>query len=103
VDDGAPRGAVPIRTERKFKMKLVECKIPERLNRVPKYKAYLPIVREFADTELDGARIDLEDGDEPMAVVRNRIDAAIKSMGGSDAVGVAVRTRQGNLYLERLG
>lgn len=84
-------------------MKLVECKIPERLHRVPKYTAYLPIVREFADGGLDGARIDLEHGDEPTAVVRNRIAAAIESMGGSEAVGVAVRTRQGNLYLERIG
>ncbi len=84
-------------------MKLAECKIPERWHRVPKYTAYVPIVKEFADGGLDGARIDLEDGDEPSAVVRNRIDAAIKSMGGSAAVGVSVCVRDGNLYLKRLG
>ena len=81
-------------------MKFVSEALPERVHRKAKWSAYVPMVKEFAESDLNTARIVVEGDDEKLKPItlRNRILLAIEATCPDD---VAVSMRGGALYLVR--
>ena len=50
----------------------------------------------------ESALVSPEDGDEPPKKIAQRLQGAIKYLGGTEATKVAVRTRKGDTYLARV-
>lgn len=84
-------------------MKLIEKKVPEtRPKSKAMFMAYVPVVEEFMQSGYESALVSPEDGDEPPKKIAQRLQGAIKYLGGTEAAKVAVRTRNGDTYLARV-
>lgn len=80
--------------------RLVKSELPSTSTRKPLYMEYVPIVKEFIDSDMDTAQVIPEEGDgADMKKLPTRLRAAIEHLGADD---VSVCTRKENVYLVKI-
>ena len=81
--------------------KLIEKELPEKLRKPPKYAAFIPVVKEFAESGMESALVTIDDGDDATpGNLHVRLKSAITKLRLSDKVGVSLI--QGETYLRKI-